>query len=374
MEQETEFVMLYIGLMSGTSIDAIDAALVDFSNEVPHLIATHSHAWSLETRQQLLQISQSNQAVFPSTIAHLDQIVAETFADAVHALLNKTNYKNQQIQAIGSHGQTLWHQPPRCSGLNCRPFTWQIGDPNIIAQRTEITTVADFRRRDLAVGGQGAPLVPAFHADLFQNAQNTQIILNIGGIANITVLPANSKQILGFDTGCGNGLLDAWILEQLGVKMDFNGDWATQGKVDKNLLEKFLADPYFNLPFPKSTGRDYFNLNWLKQHLNQQSPVDVQATLVELTVHSISRSIQPFDPKRILVCGGGVHNALIMQRLNEILQIPVISTAEVGVDPDWIEASCFAWLAKQTLERKTGNLPSVTGAKQDVILGGVYYA
>lgn len=366
--------MLYIGLMSGTSIDAIDAVLVDFSNEVPHLIATHSHAWSLETRQQLLQISQSNQAVFPSTIAHLDQLVAETFADAVHALLNKTHYKSQQIQAIGSHGQTLWHQPPRCSGINTRPFTWQIGDPNIIAQRTEITTVADFRRRDLAVGGQGAPLVPAFHAALFKNYHQNQIVINIGGIANITVLPQNnSKQILGFDTGTGNGLLDAWILEQLGEKMDFNGDWAKQGKVQKNLLGKLLADPYFSLPFPKSTGRDYFNLNWLKQRLNQESPVDVQATLLEFTVQSISNAIQPFDCKRILVCGGGVHNALIMKRLNEVLQIPVISTAEIGVDPDWVEASCFAWLAKQTLERKTGNLPSVTGAKQEVILGGVYF-
>lgn len=366
--------MLYIGLMSGTSIDAIDAVLVDFSNDVPHLIATHSHAWFLETRQQLLQISQSNQAIFPATLAYLDQIVAETFADAVHVLLNKTSYKNKQIQAIGSHGQTLWHQPPRCSGINSRPFTWQIGDPNIIAQRTEITTVADFRRRDLAVGGQGAPLVPAFHAALFKNYPQNQIILNIGGIANITVLPSNSKQIVGFDTGPGNGLLDAWILEKLGVKMDNNGDWAKQGRVEKNLLEKLLADPYFNLPAPKSTGRDYFNLKWLKQHLTQESPVDVQATLVELTVHSISKSIQPFDPKRVLVCGGGVHNTLIMQRLNEVLQIPVISTAEIGVDPDWIEASCFAWLAKQTLERKTSNLPSVTGAKRDVILGGIYYS
>ncbi len=299
--------------------------------------------------------------------------MAETFADAVHALLNKTSYKSEQIQAIGSHGQTLWHQPPRCSGLDCRPFTWQIGDPNIIAQRTEITTVADFRRRDLAVGGQGAPLVPAFHAALFQNNQQNQIVLNIGGIANITVLPKESKQIIGFDTGCGNGLLDAWILEQLGVKMDYNGDWAMQGKVQKNLLGKLLADPYFNLAFPKSTGRDYFNLTWLKQHLNRENPVDVQATLLELTVQSISKAIQPFDSKRVLVCGGGVHNSLMMQRLNEVLQIPVISTAEVGVDPDWIEASCFAWLAKQTLERKIGNLPSVTGATKEVILGGVYF-
>lgn len=365
--------MLYIGLMSGTSIDAIDAVLVDFSQEIPQLIATHSHAWSLETRQQLLQLSQSNQPVFPATIAHLDQLVAETFADAVHALLNKTSYKNKQIQAIGSHGQTLWHQPPRCSGLNTRPFTWQIGDPNILAQLTEITTVADFRRRDMAVGGQGAPLVPAFHTALFQNYQQNQIVFNIGGIANITVLPHNSDQIIGFDTGTGNGLLDAWILEQLGAKMDFNGEWAEQGKVQKNLLGKLLADPYFSLPFPKSTGRDYFNLKWLKQHLNQESPVDVQATLLEFTVQSISQAMQSFDFKRVLVCGGGVHNKLMMQRLNEVLQVPVISTAEVGVDPDWIEATCFAWLAKQTLERKTGNLPSVTGATKDVILGGVYF-
>lgn len=359
--------------MSGTSIDAIDAVLVDFSQETPQIVATHSHAWSLETRQQLLQISQSNQPVFPSTIAHLDHIVAATFAEAVHVLLNKTHYKSQHIQAIGSHGQTLWHQPPRCSGLNCRPFTWQIGDPNLIAQRTDITTVADFRRRDMAVGGQGAPLVPAFHAALFQNNQQHQIVLNIGGIANITVLPKNSDQIIGFDTGTGNGLLDAWILEQLGAKMDVNGKWAKQGTVQPHLLEKLLADPYFKLPFPKSTGRDYFNLNWLKQHLTQERPVDVQATLLEFTVQSISQALEPFEVDRVLVCGGGVHNPLMMQRLTEVLQIPVMSTAKVGVDPDWIEACCFAWLAKQTLERKTSNLPSVTGAYKSVILGGVYF-
>ncbi|MEY3219906.1 MAG: hypothetical protein RIT27_1263 [Pseudomonadota bacterium] len=368
--------MLFIGLMSGTSIDAIDAVLVDFSEDFPRLIATHQHYWSPSVRQQLLQISQTNQAIFPATLAHLDQVVADTFADAVDALLKQTNYKHSDIQALGSHGQTLWHQPPRCSGINTRPFTWQIGDPNIIAQRTEITTVSDFRRRDLAAGGQGAPLVPAFHAALFRHSNEVQIVLNIGGIANITVLPPahSNAPIIGFDTGTGNALLDAWALQHLGVAMDLNGEWAAQGKTNPLLLENLLQDAYFSLPPPKSTGRDYFNLHWLQPFLKNETPQDVQMTLVDLTVESVARAIAPFQATTVLVCGGGVHNALMMRRLNEVLQIPVISTAALNVDPDWIEASCFAWLAKQTLEKKTGNLPSVTGAKQAVILGGIYYA
>jgi len=369
--------MLFIGLMSGTSIDAIDAVLVDFSDNFPQLIATHQHLWSPTIRQQLLQISQSNQAIFPATLAYLDQRVAEIFAEAVAALLKQTPYKPSDIQAIGSHGQTLWHQPPRCSSLNTLPFTWQIGDPNIIAQRTEITTVSDFRRRDLAVGGQGAPLVPAFHAALFRDSNQTQIILNIGGIANITVLPPKNSNdpIIGFDTGTGNGLLDAWTLQHLGTAMDFNGEWASQGKTNQLLLETLLQDAYFSLPSPKSTGRDYFNLQWLQPFLkNEITPQDVQMTLLDLTVESIARSITPFQATKVLVCGGGVHNNLMMNRLNAVLQIPVISTAALHIDPDWIEASCFAWLAKQTLEKKTGNLPSVTGAKKAVILGGIYYA
>jgi anhydro-N-acetylmuramic acid kinase len=252
----------------------------------------------------------------------------------------------------------------------------QIGNPAIIAERTGITTVADFRRRDLAAGGQGAPLVPAFHEALFRSVERHRIVLNIGGIANITCLPSHPDEtVTGFDTGPGNCLMDAWVRQQTGQAMDENGHFAARGEVSPALLERLLADDYFRQPPPKSTGTDYFSLDWLTARLPAEpiAAADVQATLLELTARSIAAAIDQ-RTQQVLVCGGGVHNPLLMQRLDELLPCPVVSTAVAGLSPDWVEAAAFAWLARQALAGQAGNLPAVTGAAGPRILGAIYPA
>ncbi len=266
------------------------------------------------------------------------------------------------------------HQPHR--------FTMQIGDPNTIAAETGITTVADFRRKDVALDGQGAPLVPAFHQHMLSSSQTNRVIANIGGIANITLMPhAYEGPVIGFDTGPGNVLMDAWINTHQKENHDQGGQWGAQGTVHVELLEHLLADDFFKLSPPKSTGREHFNLPWLQKHLQKVNkkitPVDVQATLAELTARSIIAAVNQSLPHgEILICGGGAHNHYLMSRLRELGKpsFTVDSTQKYGIDPDWVEAMAFAWLARQTLNRKPGNLPSVTGAKRAAILGGVYYA
>ena len=363
---------LFIGLMSGTSVDSIDAVLVDFSDTNIQLQAVHSHPWPLLLRETLLTLSQ--QIPEQSTlhdIARLDIQTGELFAEATLALLEKSNILPSQVCAIGSPGQTLYHHP-----VGTPPYTWQVGDPNIIAQRTGITTIADFRRRDVAAGGQGAPLAPALHNALLRHSQEDRIVLNIGGIANITVLPADSDlPVIGFDTGPGNALLDAHIQQHRQLPLDKQGAWAASGQVQPTLLNSLLADPYFTRPTPKTTGRDYFNLNWLTRYTATVAyqPEDIQATLAQLTITSIAQAISHYNPQRLLVCGGGVHNPLLMKGLSQQLPHCVVeSTATQGIDPDWVEALTFAWLAKQRLEQQPSNLPSVTGAQQAVILGGIF--
>jgi len=282
-----------------------------------------------------------------------------------------------QIIAIGSHGQTIRHRPP---GSPEGTFTLQIGDPNLIAELTGINTVADFRRRDMAAGGQGAPLVPAFHRAIFHSPNKNRVIVNIGGMANITWLPAQGP-VIGFDTGPGNVLMDTWIAEHLGKSYDQDGAWATSGQVCTTLLAELLAEPYFKMLAPKSTGRENFNRSWLEDHLRRlvSTPAlgDIQATLLELSAITIADSIKGLDqiPKEVFVCGGGAYNTALMQRLARLMpQDSVASTAALGVDPQWIEAMAFAWLAQQTLNHRPGNLREVTGATREVILGGVYYA
>jgi anhydro-N-acetylmuramic acid kinase len=253
----------------------------------------------------------------------------------------------------------------------------QIGDPNRIAELTGITTIGDFRRRDIAAGGQGAPLVPAFHAYALRSPAEHRVVLNIGGIANITLL--SEIGVSGFDTGPGNTLLDMWAQRQFGQSCDRGGALAANGRPDKAMLERMLADPYFQLAPPKSTGREYFNPEWLQDFLpsSQIDPLDVLSTLTHLTAHSIALAIRRFAPEaeRVLACGGGVHNGFLMKLLAELLApCRLGSTAEAGLDPDFVEATAFAWLANQTLAGKTGNLPGVTGANRAVILGGIYYA
>jgi len=358
----------YIGLMSGTSLDAIDVALIDFSNDTAKLIATHQHQIPTSLRQDIIDLSDPGQHTI-ERFGETDVKLGYLFADSVITLLKSNKLKKNGICAIGSHGQTIRHMPNSTDR-----FTLQIGDPNIITAKTGITTVADFRRRDMALGGQAAPLAPGFHHYLFRNRKETIGVLNIGGIANITVLPAEKKQsIIGFDTGPGNTLMDAWCLKHTSKAYDKNGGWAMNGKYDEKLLQNLLADPYFRKPPPKSTGREYFHLDWLAKHYSDAiKPQDVQATLLELTARSITEKLDK-EITILYVCGGGAQNKALMQRLTTLCPCPVHNIEKCGIHSDWIEAAAFAWLARQTLSGKPGNIPSVTGASSSCILGAIYH-
>jgi anhydro-N-acetylmuramic acid kinase len=368
---------LFIGLMSGTSMDAIDAALADFSQPAPVLVRAINIPLDSALREECLALGSGCADNAMERLAVLDQSLGNAFANAVSDLLQRSGLQARAIRAIGSHGQTLWHQPD-----SPHPFTLQLGNPNQIAENTGITTVADFRRRDMAAGGQGAPLAPAFHNAVFRSPDENRVILNIGGMANITILPAEPHaRVTGFDTGPGNVLLDGWHLIHRRQRFDRNGAWAATGSVNQPLLDKLMADAYFQAPPPKSTGRERFNLEWLQTQLSAAntaaSPQDIQATLCELTAGSIADAVLKHAPatQRVLVCGGGTHNSDLMTRLRQRLSPrPLETTDAAGIAPDWVEALAFAWLAKQTLEGKAGNLPSVTGAKKAVVLGGIYQA
>ena len=365
-----------IGLMSGTSMDAIDAALAHFTDApVPELTARHTVPVPATLREELLALAQPGPNEL-DRMMRLDATVARLFARAVGELLEQATLAPGRIRAIGSHGQTIRHVP-----TGSEPYTVQIGNPSLIAELTGITTVADFRRRDMAAGGQGAPLAPAFHAAFFRTQAEARVVLNIGGIANITLLPADpATPVSGFDTGPGNMLLDAWSRQHLGTPLDENGAWAAGGELLSELLAAGLADPYFRLSPPKSTGRESFNLDWLNAQLATlpaADPRDVQATLLELTATSIAIAIREYASatQRVLICGGGVNNQTLLERLQARLAgIPVESTAIHGIDPDFLEAIGFAWLAKRTLDGLPGNLPEVTGASGLRILGGIYPA
>ena len=364
--------MYYIGLMSGTSMDAIDTALVRFSEDSFELVAYDQFPYSDDVRKAVRELTGESR---PADIEKYHTLLGELFAGAVLKIINQSGVPAKDISAIGSHGQTILHLPDADP-----PRTWQIGNADIIAGETGITTVADFRRQDMEAGGQGAPLAPALHASLFRSTEVNRCILNLGGIANITVLPADAQNaVTGFDTGPGNGLMDDWNRLHNNTNMDQDGKWALSGKSDPSLLRQLLRDPYFDRPFPKSTGRDYFNLQWLEQQLAIQEvrpkPEDIQATLLELTVTSIADAInkQAVSISELYCCGGGTHNTALVRKLVEQLPgIAIHSTQTLGLDPDAVEAVTFAWLAKRRLEDKPGNLPSVTGAKRPVLLGKIY--
>ncbi|WP_395771548.1 anhydro-N-acetylmuramic acid kinase [Arenimonas sp.] len=362
---------LYIGLMSGTSLDGIDVALVDFNNGAELLAHGHCRL-PAELTDRLLALSQSNAPVSLEQVGQLETLLGEAFAEAVMAFCAEHRLSPESIRAIGSHGQTLRHDPK-----GDIPYTLQLGDANILAERTGITTVADFRRRDVAAGGQGAPLVPAFHAALFSEAGQNRAVVNIGGIANVTLLSGDGR-LSGFDCGPGNGLMDAWCRKHWGIAFDAEGRKAALGAADAELLERLLSDPWLQLAPPKSTGRDYFQLDWLDYHLRglQLSPESVLCTLNVFTARAIAEAIQLYDrtPELVFVCGGGVHNTLLMQHLQALLTCPVQSTAALGVNPDYVEAMAFAWLAKQCLESLSGNVVEVTGAAGPRILGAIYQA
>ena len=358
----------YIGLISGTSMDGIDAALVQFEETSVDVIKTHEHSYPVQLREQLLLATRDPGACTVDDVGQLDRWVGECFRDAANGLLEGSGVDATRIAAIGSHGQTIRHRPDAA-----HPFTLQIGDPSIIAKGTGIRTVADFRRADMALGGQGAPLTPAFHEWLLNKPGLDQVVLNIGGIANITVLRGDAADTTGFDTGPGNTLLDAWISKHLQKPFDGDGQWAGQGKVDANLLAGLLSDPYFAASPPKSTGFEYFNIPWLEAaDLSACEPVDVQATLSALTADSVAAAIHQYggEPSSVLVCGGGAHNSDLLQRLRTALPgINIKTTESAGLDPDWVEAVAFAWLAMRNLQNLPGNLPSVTGASHAAILG-----
>ena len=364
---------LFIGLISGTSVDGVDAVLVSIDHNIA-LVERHTHPIPPDLRSKLLNANHDNQLRAALT---LDVAMGELLSEAALELLARANLPAEQVAAIGSHGQTICHYPD-----DELPFTCQIGDPNIIAARTGITTIADFRRRDMALGGQGAPLAPAFHDAVFGSDDVRRAVLNIGGLANLTVLAAGSSEhVLGFDTGPGNGLMDAWTQHHLREPLDRDAAWASTGNIDTELLQALRADPYFAESPPKSTGKEYFNLRWLQEVLDQfcQSVAahDVQRTLVELTLVTIGdcvRSAAP-DCQELLVCGGGVHNPLLMNGLR--IQLPtadVLTTSQRGVDADFVEAMTFAWLASRTLAGLPGNLPAVTGAHSRAPLGAIYPA
>jgi anhydro-N-acetylmuramic acid kinase len=432
----------YIGLMSGTSMDGVDAVLCDISGSISgkeddeskgcQTLAAYSLPYpdELLTALNALCVEGFNEL---NTLAVADRLVAEVFADAVHALLAQENLSADDITAIGSHGQTIRHHPDRnalpvsFSKDNLRSFTCQIGDANTLAVLTGIDVVADFRKKDIALGGQGAPLVPAYHNAVFAHPLKYRILVNIGGIANITIVaPTHLKSPpIGFDTGPGNTLMDNWIRLHLNKAFDSNGNWAAQGRANQSLLNNMLNDKYFSLPFPKSTGREYFNIDWLSNYLpsflsektghidessqnNDFRPEDIQATLLQLTAKTIANEIHQFVSEQqinhagippnqsdieVIVCGGGTFNSVLMNQLasdlaynapadlpasslshssNQSSSYTVLSSEEVGIHPQHVEGAAFAWLAFAYLHDINGNVPQVTGASRAAVLGALY--
>jgi anhydro-N-acetylmuramic acid kinase len=359
----------FIGLMSGTSLDGVDAVLTKFNDQRCHVTHTHFLAYSPALRAELLALHVCGENELERT-AILSNQLAQLYATAVSQLLAIADSDKAKISAIGCHGQTIRHRPEL-------GFTLQIGNPALLAELTDINVVADFRSRDIAAGGQGAPLVPAFHHALFSDGQIHRVILNIGGIANLTNLPIDGT-VNGFDSGPGNMLMDAWAEQHLGKAYDESGNWASTGQIIDGLLDALLAHPFFKQTPPKSTGRDMFNLPWLAHYLQADyAAADVQRTLLELTAQTIAMSIKEYcgAVSEIYLCGGGAHNQLLVHRLQQLLHPVKIGMSDaLGINADWVEAAAFAWLARQAVHQLPGNLPAVTGAKGERILGAIYAA
>lgn len=371
----------YIGLMSGTSVDSIDGALISFDG-TNKIIVHHTHAITMpqDIKNQLLSLS-TQPNISLENLGLLDNTLGQLFAECALNIIKQSKVSKNDIKAIGSHGQNIYHNPHI-------QFTFQIGNPNIITQKTGIRTISDFRRADMAAGGQGAPLAPLFHHALFYSDTKNRVILNLGGIANITVLkPGLTYPLCGFDTGPANSLLDALCAKYFNQPYDKNGDISARGQIQSDLLAKLLQDDYFKKSPPKSTGKEYFNLNWLESSLDKNKndlPQDLLTTLTELTAKTITDAIKQvletnFDNKyntEVYCCGGGVYNAYLISRIQHHLgqHIKVASTETLGLDPKWVEAALFAWLAKMRIEEKTLDLKHTTGSNQPVVLGAVYAA
>ena len=352
----------YIGIMSGTSLDGVDVVLCSIDKNRCDLLASYEHAYPVSLKNEILDVITSS--VTLQQIGALDHKLGKLFAEAVMAFMEKEGLTPKQISAIGSHGQTLWHQP-----TGEYPFSMQLGDPNIIAVETGMKVVADFRRKDMAYGGSGAPFAPAFHDFIFENIRNSMIIANIGGIANISVL---GETLIGYDTGPGNMLMDMWIAKHKRTRYDKDGSWAREGRVNYALLERMMAEDYFALEYPKSTGREKFNEHWLESKKPVDEPVeakDVQRTLLEFTALSLSNEVLRFNPDMLLLCGGGAKNGFLVERIAALMP-----NIQVGVmeQADSLEAMMMAWLAYKRLHNEHVHLKEVTGARQNGILGAVY--
>ena len=366
---------LFIGLMSGTSLDGVDGVLVDFNSTQPHVLAHQALPFAPALKQELLALNTPSDNELHRAALAANGLV-RVYAQTVHALLTQTQTTLEDVCAIGAHGQTVRHQPAAFDGTG---YTLQLNNPALLAELTGMDVVADFRSRDVAAGGQGAPLVPVFHQGIFGQTDRTVAVLNIGGIANLSVLHANGD-VLGFDCGPGNALLDHWCQAHTGYAFDNDGAWGASGTVIAPLLHTLLAEPFLHQAPPKSTGRDLFHPTWLAHHLSGYAlahAADVQATLTEFTARACVNDVlrHAAQASELIVCGGGALNGLLMQRLQAGLpQVRVLSSAERGMPPLQVEATAFAWLARQTVLSLPGNLPKVTGAKGARILGGIYKA
>ncbi|EXI62119.1 anhydro-N-acetylmuramic acid kinase [Mannheimia granulomatis] len=364
----------YIGVMSGTSLDGVDIALMDFAKNPPKMTACDFIPMPEDLRSDISALLKTGETTLQK-FGEIDHCLGLLYAQSINTFLAKNQLKAEDITAIGCHGQTVWHSPN-----SDYPFTTQIGDMNLVAAQTGITTIADFRRKDMAFGGQGAPLVPAFHQAIFGSSNRLTVVLNIGGISNISVLNPHQPTI-GYDVGAGNTLMDSWIEKHQGKRYDKNSEWAMSGEVDEALLAELLNEPFFAKAPPKSTGRELFNLSWLAKKLQNFTackPEDVQRTLAEFTAQSIANELVRLEntlPCLLLVCGGGARNPLLMARLSALLPSwNVTITNDYDLDIDYVEAAAFAWLAYHRIHNLPSNMPSVTGAKQAVSLGVIYLA
>lgn len=364
----------FIGLISGTSMDGIDTVLCDFAHGSPTILAARTQPFEPTLRDRLDRLRLDPDACPTAELAHLDVALGDAFAAAALAVLGDVGADAADIRAIGSHGQTVLHRPDASP-----PFTLQIADPHRIAQATGIPTVADFRRADLAAGGQGAPLAPLIHRALLGSSSQNRAVVNLGGIANLTVLPAGDG-VSGFDTGPANCFLDLWHRRHHPERFDVDGAWAASGRTDPDWLSTLQEDPYFQRPPPKSTGIEHFSPDWLDRRLpdwHEARPADVQATLLALTVSTVTEAIRSLPhneaPEQVIVCGGGVHNPVLMERLASALgEAEVLSSAEFGLDPDYVEALLFAWMARERLAGRPLSTPSITGARHPVFAGTLF--
>ena len=357
---------LYIGVMSGTSLDGIDIVLCAIKDDSFELIYSEEYVFDENLKNDILNAIYSKVAL--KFIGELDTKLGEIYAKTINTFIDKYKIDKSKIKAIGLHGQTLWHQP---NGKY--PFSMQLANASLITTITGVSVVSDFRQKDIALGGQGAPLTPAFHKYIFSRLKKNVAVLNIGGMANISIL---GKELIGYDTGCGNVLLDLWIGKKKKLKYDKDGQWASSGDVNEKLLKQMLQDNYFHLPAPKSTGREYFNEEWLTNHLERSfklEPQDVQATLLALTSKSIANEVKKTNTDILIICGGGVKNKALMNSLHvELENVQVLSSEECEISSDFMEAMAFAWLAYKRVNKQKVELKTVTGASADTILGCIY--